>query len=173
VTFRGKAVLRTLAMLPYILPGIITGLAILVFIIGLKLELSMITVILGHMTFTTTVVMMQVSARLSRLSRNLENASMDLGATPIKTFYYVTFPMIKRAVIGGALLAFTLSFDEIIITYFLTSTYNTLPIFLYGMLRFGLSPQVYAISTVILVLSVAIIAVTARYTGTEDERLAR
>jgi spermidine/putrescine transport system permease protein len=79
--------------------------------------------------------------------------------------------MIKRSIVGGALLAFTLSFDEIIITYFLTSTYNTLPIFLYGMLRFGLSPQVYAVSTVVLVLSILLIVLTARYTATEDEKI--
>lgn len=172
VQFRGKAVFRTLAMLPYVLPGIIIGLAVLVFVINLRLELSMFTVVLGHLTFTTTVVMMQVLARLARLSRNLENAAMDLGANPLKAFYYVTLPMIKRSIVGGALLAFTLSFDEIIITYFLTSTYNTLPIFLYGMLRFGLSPQVYAVSTVVLVLSILLIVLTARYTATEEEKIA-
>jgi len=150
IEFKGKDFFRTLAMLPIILPGIIVGLSLLIFFLNLKLQLSMWTVILGHMSFTTPVVMFQVLARLARLSRNLENAAMDLGANPFQAFIYVTFPMIKRAVIGGALLAFTMSFDEIIITYFLTSTYNTLPIYLYGMLRFGLSPEVYAISTVVL-----------------------
>jgi spermidine/putrescine transport system permease protein len=171
VQFRGKQVFRALAMLPYVLPGIIIGLAILVFVISLKLQLSMITVVLGHLTFTTTVVMMQVLGRLARLSRNLEYAAMDLGANPLKAFLFVTLPMIKRSIIGGALLAFTLSFDEIIITYFLTSTYNTLPIFLYGMLRFGLSPQVYAVSTVVLILSILLIVFTAKYTATEEEKL--
>jgi spermidine/putrescine transport system permease protein len=129
------------------------------------------TVILGHMSFTTPVVMFQVLARLARLSRNLENAAMDLGANPFQAFIYVTFPMIKRAVIGGALLAFTMSFDEIIITYFLTSTYNTLPIYLYGMLRFGLSPEVYAISTVVLGLSILLIILMAKYTGSGEESI--
>jgi spermidine/putrescine transport system permease protein len=132
IEFKGKDFFRTLAMLPIILPGIIVGLSLLIFFLNLKLQLSMWTVILGHMSFTTPVVMFQVLARLARLSRNLENAAMDLGANPFQAFIYVTFPMIKRAVIGGALLAFTMSFDEIIITYFLTSTYNTLPIYLYG-----------------------------------------
>ncbi|NLJ49308.1 MAG: ABC transporter permease, partial [Candidatus Atribacteria bacterium] len=157
IEFKGKDFFRMLAMLPIILPGIIVGLSLLIFFLNLKLQLSMWTVILGHMSFTTPVVMFQVLARLARLSRNLENAAMDLGANPFQAFIYVTFPMIKRAVIGGALLAFTMSFDEIIITYFLTSTFNTLPIYLYGMLRFGLSPEVYAISTVVLGLSILLI----------------
>lgn len=87
-------------MLPIILPGIIVGLSLLIFFLNLKLQLSMWTVILGHMSFTTPVVMFQVLARLARLSRNLENAAMDLGANPFQAFIYVTFPMIKRAVIG-------------------------------------------------------------------------
>lgn len=173
VKFKGKAVFNTAAMLPYVLPGIIIGLSILVFVLNLKLQLSVFTVILGHLTFTTTVVMMQVTARLTRLSRNLENAAMDLGANPYKAFFYVTLPMIKRSIIGGALLAFTMSFDEIIITYFLTSTFNTLPIYIYGMLRFGLSPEVYAISTIVLVFSIVMIIFMARFTGTEDEKLAK
>ncbi|MGC8778712.1 MAG: ABC transporter permease [Candidatus Caldatribacteriaceae bacterium] len=124
---------------------------------------------LGHMTFTTPVVMFQVLAHLQRLSRNLENAAMDLGANPRQAFLYVTFPMIKRAIVGGALLAFTMSFDEIIITFFLTGTTNTLPVYLYGMLRFGLSPEVYAISTIVLGFSLLIIFFMARYTGTGEE----
>jgi len=171
VDFRGKGLFRTLAMLPIILPGIIVGLSLLIFFLNLKLQLSMWTVIFGHMSFTTPVVMFQVLARLARLSRNLENAAMDLGANPLQAFIYVTFPMIKRAVIGGALLAFTMSFDEIIITYFLTSTYNTLPIYLYGMLRFGLSPEVYAISTVVLGFSILLIILMARYTGSGEEKI--
>jgi len=171
VNFKGKTIFKSLAMLPIILPGIIIGLSILVFLLNLKIELSMWTVILGHLTFTTATVMFQVLARLQRLSRNLENAAMDLGANPYKAFYYVTLPMIKRSIIGGALLAFTMSFDEIIITYFLTSTFNTLPIYLYGMLRFGLSPEVFAISTVVLVFSIILIMFTARFTGTDEDKV--
>ncbi len=170
VEFGGKDFIRTLAMLPIILPGTIIGLSLLIFFLNLEFQLSMWTVILGHMSFTTPVVMFQVLARLTQLSPNLENAAMDLGATPFQTFIYVTLPMIKRAVIGGALLAFTMSFDEIIITYFLTGTYNTLPVYLYGMLRFGLSPEVYAISTVILGFSILLIILMAKYTGGSEEK---
>ena len=105
------------------------------------------------------------------MSPNLEKAAMDLGASPLKAFWYVTLPMIKRAIIGGALLAFTMSFDEIIITYFLTSTESTLPVYIYGSIRFGISPEVYAISTVVLIFSIVLIVLMARYTGTEDDKL--
>ena len=79
--------------------------------------------------------------------------------------------MIKRAIIGGALLAFTMSFDEIIITYFLTSTESTLPVFIYSSIRFGISPEIYAISTVVLLISIVLIIFMAKYTGTEDDQL--
>ena len=160
-----------MANLPIILPGIIVGLSILLLLVSLSIRLSLWTVLLGHITFTTAVVMFQVLARLQRMSPNLEKAAMDLGASPLKAFWYVTLPMIKRAVVGGALLAFTMSFDEIIITYFLTSTDSTLPVYIYGSIRFGISPEIYAISTVVLLFSVTIIVLMARYTGTEDDKL--
>ena len=82
----------------------------------------------------------------------------------------MTFPLIKTSIIGGALLAFTWSFDEIIITYFVTGIYNTLPVFLYGMLRFGLSPRIYAISTIIMSISIAVVIPMGRVIGTEEQK---
>lgn len=171
VKFPGQSLFKAVANLPIILPGIIIGLSILLLLMSLSFRLSLWTVLLGHITFTTAVVMFQVLARLQRLSPNLEKAAMDLGASPLKAFWYVTLPMIKRAVIGGALLAFTMSFDEIIITYFLTSTDSTLPVYIYGSIRFGISPEIYAISAVVLIFSIIIIVLMARYTGTEDDKL--
>ena len=171
VDFKGKSIFKMIANLPYVLPGIIVGVSILLLLSGLGIKLSLGTVLIGHMTFTTAVVLFQVLARLQRLSANLSKAAMDLGASPWKSFIYVTLPMIKRAVIGGALLAFTMSFDEIIITYFLTSTETTLPVFIYGSIRFGISPEIYAISTVVLVFSIVLIIIMARYTGTDDDKL--
>ena len=171
VKFPGQNLFKAVANLPIILPGIIVGLSILLLLVSLSIRLSLWTVLLGHITFTTAVVMFQVLARLQRMSPNLEKAAMDLGASPLKAFWYVTLPMIKRAIVGGALLAFTMSFDEIIITYFLTSTDSTLPVYIYGSIRFGISPEIYAISTVVLLFSVMIIVLMARYTGTEDDKL--
>ena len=171
VHFKGQALFKAVANLPYVLPGIIVGVSLLLLLTNMGSKLSLGTVLVGHMTFTTAVVMFQVLARLQRLSPNLSKAAMDLGASPLKSFAYVTLPMIKRAIIGGALLAFTMSFDEIIITYFLTSTESTLPVFIYGSIRFGISPEIYAISTVVLLLSIVLIMIMARYTGTEDDKL--
>ncbi|MBM3700505.1 MAG: ABC transporter permease [Actinobacteria bacterium] len=169
--FPGKRLFITLAQLPIILPGIIIGIAMLIFFINLNIPLSMFTITMGHVSFTTPVIMFQVTSRLLRLGRTYEDAAKDLGANPIKTLFLVTIPMIKTAIIGGALLAFAMSFDEIIITYFLTGSWTTLPVFIYGMMRFGLSPQVYAISTVILFFSLIIIFFMARFTGTRAEEL--
>lgn len=169
--FPGKRFFMTLAQLPIILPGIIIGIAMLIFFINLHVPLSMLTITLGHVSFTTPVVMFQVMSRLSRLGRTYEDAAKDLGANQVKTLFLVTLPMIKTAIIGGALLAFAMSFDEIVITYFLTGSWTTLPVFIYGMMRFGLSPQIYAISTVILLFSIIIIFFMAKFTGTKAEEL--
>jgi spermidine/putrescine transport system permease protein len=169
VNFPGKALFRALVMLPFLLPGIIMGLTLLIFVRNLNLPLSLFTILLGHVSFTTPIVMFQVSSRLLRMSPSYQDAAYDLGANPWQTFWYVTLPMIRTAIIGGALLAFTVSFDEIVISYFLTGTWMTLPVYIYGMLRFGLSPKVYAISTIILFMSLALIMLMARYMGRSGE----
>jgi spermidine/putrescine transport system permease protein len=170
VRFPGKEVVRTLVLLPYILPGIIMGISLLVFIRNFGIKLSWFTVLLGHVSFTVPIVMFQIMARIARMGPNYQSAAMDLGANPAQTFWYVTLPMIRTAIIGASLLAFTVSFDEIVISFFLTgSAWMTLPVFIYGMMRFGLSPKVYAISTIILALSLALVILMARYAGRSDE----
>ena len=169
VNFPGKALFRALVMLPFLLPGIIMGLTLLIFVRNLNIPLSPFPILLGHVSFTTPIVMFQVSSRLLRMSPSYRDAAYDLGANPFQTFWYVTLPMIRTAIIGGALLAFTVSFDEIVISYFLTGTWMTLPVFIYGMLRFGLSPKVYAISTIILFLSLTLMVLMARYMGRSGE----
>jgi len=175
VHFPGKQVFRTLVLLPYILPGIIMGISLLIFIRNFGVKLSWFTVLLGHVSFTVPIVMFQIMARIARMGPNYQAAAMDLGANPAQTFWYVTLPMIRTAIVGAALLAFTVSFDEIVISFFLTgSAWMTLPVYIYGMLRFGLSPKVYAISTIILLLSLVLVILMARYTGrTAEEYRAR
>jgi spermidine/putrescine transport system permease protein len=170
VRFPGKQVFRTLVLLPYILPGIIMGISLLIFIRNFGIKLSWFTVLLGHVSFTVPIVMFQIMARIARMGPNYQAAAMDLGANPAQTFWYVTLPMIRTAIVGAALLAFTVSFDEIVISFFLTgSAWMTLPVYIYGMLRFGLSPKVYAISTIILLLSLVLVILMARYTGRSAE----
>jgi spermidine/putrescine transport system permease protein len=170
VHFPGKGVFRTLVLLPYILPGIIVGTSLLIFIDKFGIRLSWFTVLLGHVSFTVPIVMFQIMARIARMGPNYQSAAMDLGANPVQTFLHVTLPMIRTAIVGAALLAFTVSFDEIVISFFLTgSAWMTLPVYIYGMMRFGLSPKVYAISTIILGLSLILIVLMARYTGRSAE----
>ena len=169
VNFPGKGIFKSMVMLPFLLPGIIMGLTLLIFIRLLNIPLSMFTILLGHVSFTTPLVMFQISGRLMRMGPNYQFAAQDLGANPVQTFWYVTFPMIKTALIGAGLLAFTVSFDEIVISYFLTGTWMTLPVYIYGMMRFGLSPKIYAISALVLCFSLALIILMSRYTGRAGE----
>lgn len=165
VNFPGKGIFRAVVMLPFLLPGIIMGLTLLIFIRLLNIPLSMFTILLGHVSFTTPLVMFQISGRLIRMGPNYQFAAQDLGANPFQTLWYVTLPMIKTALIGAGLLSFTVSFDEIVISYFLTGTWMTLPVYIYGMMRFGLSPKIYAISAIVLCFSLTLIILMSRYTG--------
>ncbi|TFG64798.1 MAG: ABC transporter permease [Spirochaetales bacterium] len=173
VRFPAKGVFRTMVLLPYVLPGIIMGLSLLIFFKRMNMQLSMFTVLLGHVSFTTPVIMFQVTSRLQRMGRTYQMAAMDLGATPVRTLWFVTLPMIRTSLIGGALMAFTISFDEIVISYFLTGSRMTLPVYLYGMMRFGLTPKVYAISALILVFSLGLILLMSRYLGRSDQARVR
>jgi spermidine/putrescine transport system permease protein len=158
--FPGKNVFRRLVVLPLILPGIITGISMLNLFRVLGFNLSLETVILGHATALTSVVVTQVYARLLRLNRRIEDASGDLGASRWQTFLYITLPNIRSALIGSALICFTLSFDEIPVTFFLTGRDNTLPMYIYSTLRKGITPEINAIGTIIIVTSLVLILIS-------------
>jgi spermidine/putrescine transport system permease protein len=155
--FPGKTIFRRLVMLPLTLPGIITGISMLNMFRMLGFNLSLETVILGHGTALVAIVVTQVYARLQRFDRRLEEASGDLGGRPWQTFLRVTLPNIRSAIIGSGLLAFTLSFDEIPVTFFLTGRDNTLPMYIYSTLRRGITPEINAIGTIIVVVSLGLI----------------
>lgn len=167
--FPGKAAFERLVLLPLILPGVITGVALLTFFSFIGLSLSSgfplvpgWPVVLGHGAALTSVVVTQVYARLRRFDRVLEEASQDLYATPWQTFRHVTLPVIRSAVLGSALLVFTLSLDEIAVTFFLVGRQNTIPLQIWGLLRRGITPEVNAAATVVFVLSVAVIVTWER-----------
>jgi spermidine/putrescine transport system permease protein len=111
------------------------------------------TLIIGHATFCIALVLNTVVARLGQLPRNLNEASADLGAAPGRTFWRVTLPLIRPAILAGAVLAFTLSFDEVIVSFFLQGREPTLPLLIWGRLRIGLSPEINAVATVIILVS--------------------
>lgn len=161
--FKLKRTFERIVLLPITLPGILTGVAMLSFFPLLGISISLKAVVIGHTTFLICLVVTQVYARLKRLDPYLEEAAADLGSTPWQTFWRVTLPNIKTAMIGSALLAFTLSLDEIPITFFLTAQDNTLPIEIYAMLRRGITPEVNAISTLIFVLSLVALVLSVKY----------
>ena len=155
--FPGKVLFRRLVILPITLPGLITGISILSVFSWVGVPLSLWTVLVGHGTALTAIVVTNVFARLQRFDRRMEEASADLGARPWQTFLYVTFPSIRSAVIGSSLIAFTLSFDEIPVTYFLTGRDNTLPMYIWSVIRRGITPEINAIGTVIIVVSIVLV----------------
>ncbi len=167
--FPGKALFRRFALLPITLPGLITGIAMLNMFRAMGLDLSLMTVILGHGTALTAVVITQVFARLQRFNRNVEEASSDLGARPWQTFLFVTLPNIRSAIIGTSLLSFTLSFDEIPVTFFLIGRENTLPMYIYSTIRRGITPEINAIGTLIVVGSLVLILLSVYLLMKEDE----
>lgn len=168
--FPGKALFRRLVLLPLILPGIITGLSLLMMVVLLGLPLSLFTIILGHGTALISVATTEIFAGLQKADRAQEEASLDLGATYWQTFFRVTLPSLKLPIIGAALLIFTLSMDEIAVSFFLIGRENTLPLEIWSRLRRGMTPEINAISTIIFVFSLALIVLWYRLrTRTGDQ----
>jgi spermidine/putrescine transport system permease protein len=153
VQFPGKALFRRLVLLPLILPGIITGLSLLMLFNLTSVKLSLLTITLGHGTALISVAATEVFAGLQKLDRAQEEASLDLGANYWQTFWRITVPNLKLPIIGAALLIFTLSMDEIAVSFFLIGRDNTLPLEIWGRLRRGITPEINAVSTIIFLFS--------------------
>lgn len=157
--FRLRTFYRVLLFMPMLMPDIVLGIALLIFFVGVGLPLGKGSIIIGHCTFLISYVFLIVSARLAGMDTRLEEASADLGASPWTTFRRVTLPQILPGVIGGALLAFIISMDDLVITYFIAGVDSTtLPVFIYGMIRRGIKPEINAIATLLLLASLLIAA---------------
>jgi spermidine/putrescine transport system permease protein len=160
--FPGKAAFRRLVLLPLILPGIITGLSLLMLFNLANVKLSLLTITLGHGTALISVATTEVFAGLQKLDRAQEEASLDLGANYWQTFWAITVPNLKLPIIGAALLIFTLSMDEIAVSFFLIGRDNTLPLEIWGRLRRGITPEINAVSTIIFMFSLVTIVLWYR-----------
>ena len=163
--FFGREVVSLLVVLPITLPGIVTGIALnATFTSALGVTLGLATVIVGHATFCIVIVFNNTQARLRRLGASLEDASSDLGASTWQTFRYVTFPMMRGALVAGAILAFALSFDEIVVTTFTAgATTQTLPLWIFGNLfRPNQAPVVNVVAAVLIVAAVLPVWVAQR-----------
>ena len=170
--FFGREAISLLLVLPIALPGIITGMALNSFITFNSVEFGLLTIVIGHATFCIVTVYNNVLARLRRTQTSLMEASMDLGADGMQTFRFVTLPMIATALVAGGLLAFALSFDEIVVTTFTAGAQSTLPIWIFGNIRLGQQlPQVNVV--VLFVIAITIIPVTLAQRLTRDTGVLR
>ncbi|MGH1482319.1 MAG: ABC transporter permease [Geminicoccales bacterium] len=155
--FYARPFYQGLLYMPMVMPDIVLGIALLVFFVNFGVQLGLVSIIIGHCTFLISYVFVVVSARLAGMDETLEQASADLGADRWTTFRRITLPLILPGVIGGALLAFIISMDDLVITYFIAGVDSTtLPVFIYGMLRRGVKPEINAIATLMLLFSIAI-----------------
>ncbi len=165
-TFFGREAISFLLVLPLALPGIITGIALNSLFSFTGIQLGTLTVVMGHTTFCIVVVFNNLIARLRRVPGSLAEASMDLGARGWQTLRLVTLPMMATALISGALLAFALSFDEVIVTVFTAGAQNTLPLWIFGAIRLGQQlPEVNAVVTVVIALTIIPVVIAARIAG--------
>jgi spermidine/putrescine transport system permease protein len=157
--------IRAFAIAPAILPDLLLGIGLLTFFSLLSITLGLHSVILAHAVFATAFVTAIVLARMANLDPSLEEASRDLGAGPMRTFMRVTLPQLAPGIVAGALLAFTLSIDEFVIAFFTTApTQPTLPIVIYSMVRFGVTPEVNALATILLLVSIVTVIAAQRLT---------
>jgi putative spermidine/putrescine transport system permease protein len=164
--FFGREAVSLLLVLPLALPGIITGIALNSAFHFAGIGLSLTTIVIGHATFCIVVVYNNVIARLRRTPGSLQEAAADLGAHGLFAFRTITVPMLSTALVSGALLAFALSFDEVIVTTFTAGAQNTLPLWIFGAIRLGQNlPEVNVVVVGVLLLTVIPVIVAARLTG--------
>jgi putative spermidine/putrescine transport system permease protein len=164
--FFGRETVSLLLVLPLALPGIITGIALNSAFQFAGINLSLLTIVIGHATFCIVVVYNNVIARLRRVSGSVLEASADLGAHGWFAFRTITVPMLSTALLSGALLAFALSFDEVIVTTFTAGAQNTLPLWIFGAIRLGQQlPEVNVVVMFVLLLTIIPVALAARLTG--------
>lgn len=162
--FPFKNLINALIYIPIVIPEIVLGISLLSIYTLSKLELGIGTILLSHIAFSIPFVITSVRSTLNSSTIQIEEAAFDLGASKIKTFYYVTLPMITPGVISGAALAFTLSLDDVVVSYFAAGPgSNTLPLKIYSMIKTGITPDVNALSTLILVSTITVLTLTTIY----------
>lgn len=169
--FRGKKILQLLLFPPIAIPWLITGTAMLIFFFGIGLGRGTPAVIIGHVALALPYVIVVVTARLATFDRTLEEAARSLGANPWKVTMAVTVPWIVPGIIAGGLFAFAVSFDQFVVSYFMSEPGDTtLPVLIYTSIRKGFTPEINAVSTIIIALSMGIMLLAARYSNFGGER---
>ena len=163
-TFRGRNLLQILLLPPIAIPWLITGTAMLIFFYWTGIGRGMHALIIGHVAMAIPYVVLVVGTGFKTIRTDLEEAAMSLGSTPIHAFFAVTLPLLFPSILGAALFAFAVSLDQFVISYFLSSPgYSTLPVQIYSAIRKGFTPEINAISTLLLLGSMAVILIFARF----------
>ncbi len=180
--FRGRALLRGLATAPLVMPEVITGLSMLLLfvsleqllrvLLGWQFDRGMLTIMLAHITFTMAYVTVVVQSRLASFDDSLEEAALDLGARPARVFFQITLPLIMPAIMSGWLLAFTLSWDDVVVSQFVAGPgANTLPMLIYSKVRLGVNPSVNALATLmVLIVATGVIVAAVMMKRAERRR---
>ena len=162
--FKGKELINTLLYIPIVIPEIVLGISLLSVYTLMKLELGLFTLLLAHVTFSIPYVIVSVRSSLSSAISLQEEASYDLGIGKFKTFWYITLPNIVPGIVSGATLAFTLSLDDVIVSYFTVGPgSNTLPQYIYSMIKTGITPDVNALSSLVLLVVVIVLTLLVIY----------
>jgi spermidine/putrescine transport system permease protein len=168
--YQKSSALEAVALTPAIFPDLALAIGLLALFTSLHLTLGLHSVIISHALFCMAFVTAIVRGRLAQIDSSLEEAAQDLGDTPVGTFFRVTLPSIKPALIAGGLLAFTLSLDEFVIAFFTNGPNTpTLPMVIYSMVRFGVSPEINALATVVLLISALIVTIAQRNVKVQDQ----
>lgn len=158
--FKGKSLIDDMLFIPLVIPEVVMGISMLAFFSQVKIPLGIVSLIIAHVTFSVSYVVIVVKSRLEGFDKSLEEAAMDLGAKPSQAFMKVTLPIIMPGVIAGGLLAFTLSLDDVIISFFTAGPgSNTLPLKVFSMVKFGVTPEINALSTILLIFTLSIVAI--------------
>jgi len=175
--FRGRPLLTGLATAPLVMPEVITGLSLLLLFVAMEQAIGwpegrgITTITIAHMTFSMAYVTVVVQSRLATLDESLEEAAMDLGARPAKVFFLITLPIILPAILAGWLLAFTLSWDDLVITSFVTGPgSSTLPVVIFSKVRLGVSPDINALATILVLIVAVGIVVAGLYMQRQQKR---
>ena len=158
--FRGKSVIDALLYIPVVIPEIVLGIALLTLFATVDIPRGMLSLVLAHATFCIPFVIFNVRARLDGYDKSIEEASMDLGVGRLKTFFHITLPVLAPGIGGGALLAFTLSIDDVIVSYFTNGQTKTFPLKVMESIKSGVSPDVNALSTLILLFTALLVVLT-------------
>ncbi|MDH5187724.1 MAG: ABC transporter permease subunit [Rhodospirillaceae bacterium] len=172
--FRGRTLFNGMIYAPLVMPEVITGLSLLLMFVAISFNRGMWTITLAHTTFAMCYVAVVIQSRLTSFDRSIEEAAMDLGCTPLKTFFVITLPIIMPAVVSGWLLSFTLSLDDLVIASFTTGPgATTLPMKIYSMVRLGVTPEINAISTIMVGVVAAGVVIASFLHKRSEARIAK